>query len=526
MRVLLLYPEQPLSFWSVKQGCILQGKKSLLPPLGLITVAALLPANWELKLVDLNIEKLTDAHWNWAELVMISGMIVQQENMLALIGEGKRRNKPVVCGGPYPSSLPQPVMEAGCDLLVRGEVENIVTDLIEAIEQKKTGLVLMDRNKPELSRSPIPRFDLLDTNAYCSMAIQTSRGCPFDCEFCDITAMYGRITRHKEPEQVLSELDELYRLGWKRDIFVNDDNFIGNRTKTRKLLDVLTPWMKSRGEPFSFTTQTSLNLGQDLDLVDRMTAANFNMVFIGVESPDEEILINAGKHQNVKNPLVESLNNITANGLDVMASFIIGFDNEKPGVGQRIAALVEKTGIPVPMLNLLQILPNTKLWDRLEKEGRLIPDRTTGQSTGTVLNFIPTRPPEDIFQEYIDTWEHLFEPTRFLNRSCRYYQFMRPTRSAMAKKSDRPALNSNGNSEYKRSIKQKLETLRAFLILSFWQGICSPSRRTYWKNLYKIMNNNPSRKVKYLSSCGLAECMIQMRDVIKERCRAEAGAED
>ena len=517
MRVLLLYPELPLSFWSLKQGCILQGKKTVLPPLGLITVAALLPADWELKLVDLNIEKIENHHWNWADLVMISGMLVQQESMLSLVKEGKRRNKPVVCGGPYPSSLPRPVMEAGCDLLVRGEVENIMPALIEAIDRNQTGMVLKDQHKPELSLSPIPRYDLLDKDAYCTMAIQTSRGCPFDCEFCDITAMYGRKTRHKEPGQVLAELDALYKMGWRREVFINDDNFIGHKGKARKLLDELIPWMKTRGEPFSFTTQTSLNLGQDLEMIDRMTAANFNMVFVGVESPDEEILIKAGKHQNVKNPLVESLNNITNNGLDVMASFIIGFDNEKPGVGQRIAALVEETGIPVPMLNLLQILPNTRLWDRMEKEGRILAQNTNGQSTGTALNFIPTRPQEEILNEYIETWDYVFEPTRLLNRTCRYYLTMRPTRSYLADKKGNHS--PNGNSEYKRSFTQKIETLRAFLILTYWQGVRASSRRDYWKNLIKILHRNPSRKVKYLSSCGLAESMIRMSDIIKDRCR-------
>ena len=524
MKVLMIYPEFPLSIWSMRESCRLMGRKALIPPLSLITVAAMLPGDWPVRLVDLNCESLTEAHWNWAEIIMLSGMIVQKEAILALIQEGKARNKTVVVGGHYAASLPEEVLAAGCDYMMKGEAELIMPQLIEAISNGGGKRVFESQDKPDLALSPLPRFDLLNFRDYLGMPVQVSRGCPFDCEFCDITRTYGRITRYKTPEQVTAELDFLFKLGWRGNIFISDDNFIGHRTRAKAVLRELIKWMEANGEPFALWTEVSINLGQDLEMIDLMTAANFDLVFIGVESPDEEVLSTTGKHQNLKNPLAESINNITRNGLSVMTAFIIGLDGEKPGVSKNIVKLVEETAIPVPQLNFLHILPNTRLWHRLEQEGRLRPEKTTGPSimmalsdTPMELNYVPTRPAMEIYREFIWMWEHVFKPENFLKRSAKYHQLMRPTRKAMAQKAGKEP-EKKGAPKAQKPVRELCWDIWSFLVMTFRQGIAAPSRGLYWKMLFTVMRKNPSRARKYIISCGLAESMFRLTDITKKRC--------
>ncbi len=399
MRALLINPEFPKFFWTMPQLCHIHGCKSSTAPLGLITVAALLPKDWQLRLVDLNTGALSEADWEWAEVVLFSAMAVQRASLLDLVREAKTRGKPVVAGGPYPSTIPEEVMAAGCDFLVRGEAELLMPQLLEGLAQGKTGSIYEAQDKPDLSFSPIPRFDLLKPEDYLSISIQTTRGCPFDCEFCDVVSLFGRKVRTKNPEQVLAELEALYRLGGVKHIFIADDNFIGNKGYARQLLHQIIPFMKSHGEPFSFITQASVNLGQNLDLIDLMTEANFNSVFLGVESPDEEVLQLARKRQNVASPLTESIKAINANGLSLIASFILGMDGETSGAGDRIADFVEATELPIVMLNMLFPLLRTRLWHRLEKEGRL--------RTGMVEDWLERKAPQ------MDYHTHMFfQPSR------------------------------------------------------------------------------------------------------------------
>lgn len=287
MRVLLVCPEFPLSFWSFPKSCQLKGNKAINPPLGLLTVAALLPLEWELCLVDLNTRSLTEEDWQWADLTILSAMYIQRKGLLALVREAKHRGKTVIAGGPYPTSLPEAALEVGCDFVVRGEGENTIPLLLEAMRDGKSG-VIENSKKPDMITSPIPRFDLLRLKDYDTLTVQTSRGCPFECEFCDVVNLFGRKPRYKSPKQVIAELEILYQLGASGPILICDDNFIGSKKHARALLQELTPWMKSRGEPFGFMTQASVNLGQDLEMIDLMTAANFNKVFIGIESADEK----------------------------------------------------------------------------------------------------------------------------------------------------------------------------------------------------------------------------------------------
>lgn len=248
---------------------------------------------------------------------MASSMIVQKEGMLELIGESRRRNKPIVVGGPYPSSMPEVPLEAGCDYVFRGEAEVGIHDLLNALARNEKGGVYQALEKADMTKSPLPRFDLLEMDKYISISMQTSRGCPFDCEFCDIVNLYGRKPRYKTPDQVIQELEALKKLGWKNDVFISDDNFIGSRSNAIALLNKIRPWMKRNGEPFCFATQASVNLGQDLELIDLMTDSNFASVFVGIESPDEDILNSVNKLQNIRNPLLESLRNLNRNGLNV-----------------------------------------------------------------------------------------------------------------------------------------------------------------------------------------------------------------
>lgn len=486
----------------------------MVPPLGLLTVAALFPPHWSAKMVDLDARELEQADWDWADVVMLTGMIVQKQSLISLIKEAKQRNKIVVVGGPYVSSVPEEVQAAGCDFLVRGEVERLMDKVVMALENREQGGVFEARTHPPLTESPVPRFDLVRMDDYLAMSIQTSRGCPFDCEFCDIVNLYGRIPRCKSPEQVIRELDYLYQLGWRREIFISDDNFIGNRAHAMAVLDLLIPWMKSHGEPFNFIAQASVNLGRDLELIDRLTEANISHIFVGVESPDEEILKAAHKYQNVKTPLIDSLNNMNKNGLSVMASFIIGFDGEKKGAGERICAFVQETNIPVVMLNTLHILPNTKLWDRLKSDGRLLEDSTSGQSTGGVLNYIPDRPEEEILEEYVQAWNYLYEPSRFLERTYRYYLSMRPTRAAGGVVAD-PAATVNG-----RGFKDAAGDIQRFARLSWRQGLVSRARRRYWRQIFGMMKHNPSRFVPYIVRCIMGEDMFRIRKSLLKDSRA------
>ncbi len=518
MRALMISPEFPLSFWSFQKSCQLRGSKTVNPPLGLITVAALLPSEWELRLVDLNVRGLTEEDWQWAEVVLLSAMYIQRVGLLALVREAKRRGKTVVAGGPYPTSLPESCLEAGCDFVVRGEGENTVPLLLEAMRQGKTGIIA-NNQRPALETSPVPRFDLLHPNDYSAFTIQTSRGCPFDCEFCDVVNLFGRIPRYKTPKQFIAELDSLYRLGARGSVFICDDNFIGSKKHAQTLLQELIPWLRSRGEPFRFLTQASMNLGQDLEMIDLMIAANFDKVFIGIESPDENVLHLSHKYQNIKNPLVESLQKINQYGLAIVGSFIIGMDGEKKGAGKRICAFMEQTAIPMAMLGVLLAAPHTRLWHRLEKEGRLRPDMGGDLGTFSAMNFEPCRPETDIMQEYIDAWDHLYEPSRYLSRTYRHYLAMRPAPRAQV---DSAAGQSTNDLIFGQGMtwRRKLVEIKALFKIIWWQGIRTPYRRQFWTQLMGILRKNPTRFAEYIGTCAMGEDLFNMRQVVREKAAA------
>ena len=498
MRVLLVYPQFPKTFWSYEKVLELVDRKVLLPPLGLVTVAAILPQEWEFKLVDQNIRPVQVEEWQWADLVILSAMIVQKDDMQDLIVRAHNYGKPVLVGGPYPTALPEEMRAAGADFLVLDEGEITLPLFVEAWKRgERSGEYRSEGVKPDVTSTPIPRFDLLDFSAYDSMSIQFSRGCPFQCEFCDIIVLYGRKPRTKTPEQLIKELNYLYELGWRRSIFMVDDNFIGNKRNVKLLLPVLQKWQEERNYPFAFTTEASVDLAQDQELLDMMVACRFEAVFLGIETPDADSLSLTKKYQNTRDSLSDAVDQITAKGIRVMAGFIIGFDNEVPGAGQRIVEFVEKTGIPSAMFGMLQALPGTALWFRLEKEGRLLNNNAGGNQTH-LMNFVPTRPIEQIAQEYVDAFTHLYEPHVYLKRIYRYYLKM-----------NAPSLNM-------KFTMPDLIDLRALATVIWRQGVKRSTRWLFWQNIWGILRHNPAVLTNYLLSCAHNEHFLYYRDIVKQ----------
>jgi radical SAM superfamily enzyme YgiQ (UPF0313 family) len=499
MRVLLLYPLFPKSFWSFEKTLALVDCKALMPPLGLITVAAILPQSWEFRLVDHNIQEVTESDWDWAELVIISGMIVQKNDLLAQIAAAKRHNKLVAVGGPYATTSPQEVESA--DFLVLDEGEITLPMFIAAIERGDRSGVFRSTEKPAVTETPIPRYDLLDLTAYDNMSVQFSRGCPFQCEFCDIIVLYGRKPRTKTPQQLLAELECIYNLGWRGAVFMVDDNFIGNKRNVKLLLQELKVWMAEKGYPFGLTTEASVDLAQDDELMKLMVECNFKKVFLGIETPDRDSLALTSKFQNTRDPLTESINKITTAGMQVMAGFIIGFDGEKAQAGDRIVQFVEQTNIPLAMFSMLQALPSTALWDRLEKEGRLLNGSANINQT-TLMNFVPTRNIEDIATEYVNAFWKLYDPAAYLERVFRYYMML-------------------GSVKNSKSLRPSWKSIRALGLILWKQGVVAQTRGLFWKNLIQVLVKKPRQLEIYLTLCAYLEHFTEYRFIVREQINTQ-----
>ena len=497
MRVLLLYPLFPKSFWSFEKTLALIDCKALMPPLGLITVAAILPQEWKFRLVDRNIQEIPESDWDWAQLVIISGMIVQKQDLLAQIAAAKQRNKLVAVGGPYATTSPQEVLEAKADFLVLDEGEITLPMFVNAIKKGDRSGIFRATEKPAVTETPIPRYDLLEMKAYDTMPIQFSRGCPFQCEFCDIIVLYGRKPRTKTPQQLISELERIYDWGWRGAVFMVDDNFIGNKRNVKLLLKELKIWMQQKQYPFSLTTEASVDLAQDDELMQLMVECNFKKVFLGIETPDKESLSLTSKFQNTRDPLIESIDKITRAGMQVMAGFIIGFDGEKPHAGDRIVQFVEQTQIPLAMFSMLQALPNTALWNRLEQEGRLL--NTSGNiNQTTLMNFVPTRSIEEIATEYVNAFWQLYDPVAYLNRIFHYYMKLGDARNA-------------------KSLRPKWKTIRALSLLLWKQGVLAPVRWLFWRNLIRVLIKKPRELEIYLTLCAYLEHFSEYRFIVREQ---------
>lgn len=507
MNVLLSYPIFPTSFWSFEKAVQGIGKKAFMPPLSLVTVAALLPQEWNFRLRDRNIEPVTEDDWEWADMVMLSGMIAQKEDYMAQIQEAKRRDLPVVVGGPYATSLPNDMLAAGADFLVLDEGEYTINLFVEALKRGEASGIFRSKDKPDVTLSPVPRYDLLQLDAYFLMAIQYSRGCPFQCEFCDIIILYGRKPRTKTFSQVEKELDVLFDLGWRGGIFFVDDNFIGNKRTVKPFLENLIEWQTNKGYPFSFTTEASIDMAQDDRLLELMALSKFSTVFIGIETPDTDSLKLTMKHQNNRKPMNESLEKIAKSGLRIMAGFIIGFDDEKKGAGERVFQFATENAIPGVTFSMLQALPGTALWDRLKASGRLLDDANLNQTT--LLNFVPTRPIEEIAEEYVNAFWKLYDPKVYLKRVFDHFMLV-----GQAKVHQDPELRKKLANQHKTDfdLKGVLFGLKMLAKLGFVRS----TRFVFWKYLYLMFKKNPGGIGNFLSFAAFMEHFLPYRKMVKK----------
>ena len=412
MKILLVSPKTPDTFWSFKHVLKFVSKRSSIPPLGLLTVAAMLPDEWELRLVDQNVARLNDSDLLWADFVMISAMIVHQESVRSIVARCQAHGKRVIAGGPLFTTGHEAFPEI--QHFVLGEAEEIMSQVVADMCQDRLQHLYKAIGWPSLTQTPIPRWDLIDLRHYVTMSVQFSRGCPFDCEFCDIIVMNGRVPRTKTPAQLIAELEALRLRGWKEMVFVVDDNFIGDKRRTRALLHELVSWRQRTQAEMGFLTEASVNLAGDPELCALMVQAGFTKVFVGIETPSAESLEECRKVQN-RGDLVDAVRTLQRHGLEVMGGFIVGFDSDKTDIFKRQFEFIQRSGVVTAMVGLLTALPQTRLYKRLKNEGRLEAE-TSGNNTDAALNFKPKLNREFLQSGYRDLMKRLYEPKAYYQR--------------------------------------------------------------------------------------------------------------
>ncbi len=461
MNILMIYPQYPDTFWSFKHALKFISKKAAFPPLGLLTVASMLPENWDKRLIDLNISKLRDEDIVWADMVFISAMLVQKESIQETIKRCKTYGKTVVAGGPAfiaePSSFP------GVDHFILNEAETTLPMFLKDLEAGQAKTVYDSKERPDITKTPLPMWSLIDLKKYATMPIQYSRGCPFNCEFCDIIIMNGRKPRTKTPEQMRIELQTLYDKGWRGSVFIVDDNFIGNKRSVKEMLSEVINWQKEHDYPFTFLTEASVDLADDDELMKLMSASNFNKVFLGLESPCLESLKECGKVQNTNRDLSEVVDVIHQHGMQVMAGFIVGFDSDTENVFEAQIRFIQQIGVVTAMVGILGAVPHTRLWHRLKSEGRLLTE-TSGDNTDGSLNFVPKMGKERLLKGYQRVLSNIYTPRQYYQRIHTFIKSYRPT----AKKG-----------------KLTWEEFKAFIKSVLRIGIFSKSCFLYWQLLLK-----------------------------------------
>jgi radical SAM superfamily enzyme YgiQ (UPF0313 family) len=467
MNALLIYPEFPETYWSFKHALKFLGKRAAQPPLGLMTVAALLPGAWDKRLVDTNVERLRDRDLDWADVVMLSGMHIQRDALLAIVERCRARGLRTVVGGPIASSIA--AVELKADHVVIGEAESLIADLARDLELGAARPVYQAAERPEMATSPLPDLSLIKMHRYSTMAVQYSRGCPFNCEFCDIIEIYGRRPRTKAIAQVLAELDQLYAAGWREAVFIVDDNFIGNKARAKELCAALAQWRSQYKTSFDFLTEASLNLADDPELMKLMKDAGFISVFLGIETPDEPGLIAANKLQNTRRSLLDSVAVIQSYGMQVMGGFILGFDTDREDIFDRMVDFIQKSGIPVAMVGLLQAMPGTQLFRRLGREGRIL-DAGHGDNTGDKLNFLPQMDAARLIEGYRSVLKRIYSCEAYYERVKLY---LNRTQPRGGEKRSRQRWLTRGNA-------------RAFVTSILRQGVFGRQRWSYWKFLLTV----------------------------------------
>ena len=428
LKVLLVYPEMPPTYWSMKYALRFIGKKASLPPLGLLTVAAMLPGDYDVALVDMNVEPLSDAAVAGADLVLTSSMLIQKESLERVIRLCRKHGTRIVAGGPYPTSCHERIQ--GVDHFVLNEAEVTLPRFLEDFERGRAERVYSGPTKPDLVLTPPPRFDLIRGKKYSSMSLQFSRGCPHSCEFCDIIELFGRKPRTKAPERFLNELNIVYEEGWRGSLFVVDDNFIGNRREVRALLPRVALWQQERDYPFTLFTESTLNLADDDQLMDGMVSAGFNMVFLGIETPDLCTLEATGKRQNLKSDMLSSVRKIQAKGMEVSGGFILGFDTDPEDIFDRQIGFIQDAAIPVAMVGLLTAVPNTQLYRRLEAEGRLTRESAGNNTHDLRLNFVPKMDLAKLLTGYKRVLSEIYRPNRYFDRCLKLLRSLKTHRTS------------------------------------------------------------------------------------------------
>ncbi|MEW6207580.1 MAG: B12-binding domain-containing radical SAM protein [Acidobacteriota bacterium] len=414
MRALLINPEFPNTYWSFQHALSFEGKRSAFPPLSLLTVSALLPNSWERRLIDLNVRRLKPSDIDWADIVMVTAMLVQKESLHRVVELCKARGKRVAVGGPYVTTSLDSLPLA--DHIFLGEAETTLPQFARDFERGEARRFYQSNKRPPLSSVPVPHFHIADLKRYSAMSIQYSRGCPFQCEFCDIIEIYGRTPRTKSNEQMMMELDSLHRTGWRGSVFIVDDNFIGNKPSVKRLLPELSEWQEKRRRPFTFLTEASVNLAEDDELLCGMQRAGFRRVFLGIETPVEESLKEANKRQNTRGDLLASVKKIQSFGMEVMGGFIVGFDSDPEDIFERQIDFIRESAIPLAMVGLLNALPDTQLWRRLKREGRLLAE-SNGNNTDGRLNFVPRMNSTRLIEGYQSLMRAIYSPGQYYERA-------------------------------------------------------------------------------------------------------------
>jgi len=471
MNALLVYPDYPDTFWGFRSALELVDKKASEPPLGLLTVAAMLPSDWDLQLVDMKVNALEDFHFQWADLVFISAMSIQRKSAMELIARCHRLGVTTVAGGPLFTTCPEDFPEV--DHLVLGEAEITLAPFLEDLANGDAQPLYEAGRQPPIKQSPIPRYDLIDINQYATMDLQYSRGCPFDCEFCDITSLFGRKVRTKSTSQVLRELQNIYAMGWRGTVFFVDDNFIGAKARLKQdVLPAIIEFMRARDYPFGLSTQLSINLADDQELMQLMRDAGFASVFVGIETPNQESLAECGKVQNEGRDLLDSVARIQRAGLEVKAGFIIGFDSDPKTVFEQISGFIGASGIVTAMVGLLNAPRGTRLYRRLGREGRLLQE-ATGDNTDCSLNFVPKMNQATLVTGYKRVLKNIYS-------AGPYYDRVRSFLRRFAKTESGPRLGGIQLSDI-AGLFRSMRTL----------GLRGENRRQYWRLFFETLLLRP-----------------------------------
>ena len=469
MKTLLIYPKYPDTFWSLKYALKFISKKASHPPLGLLTVAAMLPKEWEKKLIDMNVNALRDKDLAWADLVFISGMSIQKGSAKEVLGRCKRIGVKTVAGGPLFTTSYEEFEEV--DHFVLNEAEITLPPFLEDLQSGCAGPMYTSNEFPSIQKTPIPLWELINMKAYATMSMQYSRGCPFNCEFCNVTVLYGHKVRTKSKAQILAELDRLYSRGWRGDVFVVDDNFIGNKRKLKtEILPAMVEWMEGKKYPFTFNTEASINLSDDDELMQLMVKAGFASVFVGIETPNEESLTECNKVQNKNRDLVACVRKIQGSALYVTGGFIVGFDNDPPSIFERMSTFIQESGIVAAMVGLLNAPRGTHLYQRLKHEGRLLQE-VSGDNTDFSINFIPKMDYATLIKGYERVISRLYSPAPYYKRVKEFLKEYRPLQN--------------------KSFRFHFSHLKAFVKSVVFLGIIDKERVYYWKLFFWSLFRRP-----------------------------------